>query len=81
MPGRLEIVPETDLYWPDMRNRAGEILYYGGCIGAAIVSTLAAVGILLNVGHENGAAIVRTLTVAALAWGAGRTALHFLAGR
>jgi hypothetical protein len=62
-------------------GRAGEILYYGGCIGAATVCTLAVVGILLNLGHENGAAIVRTLTVAALAWGAGRTARHFLAGR
>lgn len=66
---------------PGMLSRAGEILYYGGCIGAAIVSALALIGILLNIGHENGAAIVRTLTVAALAWGAGRTALHFLTGR
>lgn len=77
----LEILVRSDLYCDDMLSRAGEILYYGGCIGAAIVCTLAFVGILLNIGHENGAAIVRTLTVAALAWGAGRTALHFLAGR
>lgn len=77
----LEILVGSDLYCDDMLSRAGEILYYGGCIGAAIVCTLAFVGILLNIGHENGAAIVRTFTVAALAWGAGRTALHFLAGR
>jgi len=64
-----------------MLRRAGEILYYGACIGAAVVCALALIGILLNLGHENGAAIVRTLTMAALAWGAGRTALHFLAGR
>ena len=64
-----------------MRNALGEVLYRGGCIGAAVVSAFALIGILLNVGHENGAAIVRTLTVAAIAWGAGRTALHILAGR
>lgn len=77
----LEILVRSDLYCGDMLGRAGEILYYGGCIGAAIVSALALIGILVNIGHENGAAIVRTLTVAALAWGAGRTALYFLAGR
>jgi hypothetical protein len=64
-----------------MLPRAGEILYRGACIGAGVVAALVMIGILLNIGHENGAAIVRTLTVAALAWGAGRTALHFLAGR
>lgn len=59
----------------------GEILYRGGSIGAAIIAISALVGILLNVGHENGPAIVKTLTVATVAWGIGRTALHFLAGR
>jgi hypothetical protein len=58
----------------------GQILYRGACIGAGVVALFAFAGILLNVGHENGAAIVRTLTVAAVAWGLGRTALHFLAG-
>jgi hypothetical protein len=64
-----------------MYPRTGEILYRGACIGAGVVAALVVIGIMLNIGHENGAAIVRTLTVAALAWGAGRTALHFLAGR
>jgi len=64
-----------------MFPNTGEILYRGACIGAGIVASLVLIGIILNVGHENGAAIVRTLTVAALAWGVGRTALHFLAWR
>ena len=59
--------------------RPGEIIYRGACIGAGVIAVCVAAGVLLNIGHENGAAIVRTLTVAALAWGMGRTALHFLA--
>ncbi len=58
----------------------GQILYRGACIGAGVVALSVVAGVLLNVGHENGAAIVRTLTVATVAWGLGRTALHFLAG-
>jgi hypothetical protein len=64
-----------------MYPRVGEILYRGACIGAGVVAALVVIGILFNIGHENGAAIVRTLTVAALAWGIGRTALHFLGNR
>ena len=57
----------------------GQIVYRGACIGSAIITVCVFAGVLINLGHENGAAIVRTLTVAAVAWGAGRTALHFLA--
>jgi hypothetical protein len=53
----------------------------GGCIGSALIVVLAFAGVLLNIGHENGAAIVRSLTIAALAWGIGRFALHTLAGQ
>ena len=55
----------------------GTILYRGACIGSGIIALCVVAGILMNMGHENGAAIVRTLTLAAVAWGAGRTALHF----
>ena len=57
--------------------RIGEVLYRGVCFGVGVVCVAVAVGIALNLGHENGAAIVRTLTVATIAWGLGRTALHF----
>ena len=64
-----------------MRARLGRIIYLGGCIGSALIVALVIAGILLNIGDENGAAIVRTLTIAALAWGTGRFALYTLAGR
>jgi hypothetical protein len=64
-----------------MRAQIGRIIYLGGCIGSATIVALAVAGILLNIGDENGAAIVRTLTIAALAWGAGRFALYALTGR
>jgi hypothetical protein len=64
-----------------MRARLGEIFYLGACVGAALIAGLAVAGIFLNLGNENGAAIVRTLTIAAIAWGVGRTALHFLSHR
>ncbi len=64
-----------------MRTRLGWILYLGCCVGASLIGAAAVVGILINIGNENGAAIVRTLVIASLAWGAGRTALFFLAER
>jgi len=64
-----------------MRARLGWIIYVGGCIGSALIVALVFAGVLLNIGHENGAAIVRSLTIAALAWGIGRFALHTLAGQ
>lgn len=63
------------------RAHLGEMLYRGATIGAAVVAMAVVIGVLLNIGHENGAAIVRTLTIASIAWGLGRTALHFFAGR
>ena len=64
-----------------MIGRFGEIVYFGVCAGAALVVILVIAGILLNIANENGAAIVKTLTIAAIAWGIGRTALHFLSRR
>lgn len=64
-----------------MRARLGWIIYVGGCIGSALIVVLAFAGVLLNIGHENGAAIVRSLTIAALAWGIGRSALYALTGQ
>jgi hypothetical protein len=64
-----------------MRARLGRIIYLGGCIGSALIVALAIAGILFNIGDENGAAIVRTLTIAALAWGIGRFALYALSER
>ena len=64
-----------------MRARLGRIIYLGCCIGSALIAALEFVGVLLNIGHENGAAIVRSLTIAALAWGIGRFALHALTGQ
>jgi hypothetical protein len=61
--------------------RLGQIIYFGACAGAALIAFLALAGILLNIGNENGAAIVRTLVIASIAWGLGRTALYFLAER
>ena len=64
-----------------MGERLGRIIYVGGCIGSALIVALAFAGVLLNIGHENGAAIVRSLTIAALAWGIGRFALYALSGQ
>jgi hypothetical protein len=61
--------------------RLGQIIYLGACAGAALIAFLVGAGILLNIGNENGAAIVRTLVIASVAWGLGRTALYFLAER
>jgi hypothetical protein len=64
-----------------MRAHLGRIIYVGGCIGSALIVALVFAGVLLNIGHENGAAIVRSLTIAALAWGIGRFALYALTGQ
>jgi len=64
-----------------MLARLGRILYLGCCVGASLIGLATIAGILLNIGNENGAAIVRTLVIASLAWGIGRTALFFLAQR
>ena len=66
---------------PATRLRLGQIIYFGACTGAGFVAFLVLAGILLNIGNENGAAIVRTLVIASVAWGLGRTALYFLTER
>jgi hypothetical protein len=66
---------------PATMARLGQIIYFGACAGAALIAFLVFAGILLNIGNENGAAIVRTLVIASVAWGLGRTALYFLAER
>ena len=63
------------------RARLGWIVYLGCSVGASLIALATVVGVLLNVGNENGAAIVRTLVIASLAWGFGRTVLFFLAQR
>jgi predicted anti-sigma-YlaC factor YlaD len=63
------------------RTRLGWIVYLGCCVGAALIVLATIAGILLNIGNENGAAIVRTLVIASLAWGIGRTAFFFLVER
>jgi len=66
---------------PATMVRLGQIIYFGACAGAALIAFLVAAGILLNIGNENGGAIVRTLVIASIAWGLGRTALYFLTER
>jgi hypothetical protein len=59
--------------------RLGQVLYWGGLIGSALIIAFVIAGALLNIGNENWGAIIRALVVAGIAWGIGRAALYLLA--